>query len=112
MRPTGTPHRLARPMTAALALLALLPLLQGFHTHQAGSLDGSAFAVNELADVDELSTECLFCAAGSLKFSGSRPEVLADILQAARISVAEPVQSLTAALPLSTGSPRAPPYLI
>lgn len=54
-----------------VALLAFLSVLQGFHAHPVTSVDDPTSLIDQSVDAAELSTECLFCAVGSLKFSGS-----------------------------------------
>jgi len=53
-----------------VALLAFLPVLQGFHAHPVSSVDDPTSLIDQSVDAAERSTECLFCAVGSLKFSG------------------------------------------
>ena len=95
-----------------LALLAFLPVLQGVHTHPLSGVDDSTSLIEEPVDVAEFSTECLFCAVGSLKFSGPEPGLRVDLGHGSGVLFTGPFQPLAFAHTMQTGGPRSPPRSI
>ena len=97
---------------AVVALLAFLPVLQGVHAHPASRVDDPTSLIEEPVDVAEFSTECLFCAVGSLNFSGPESEPRVDLIHGSGGSFTGAFQSLAFAHPMQTGGPRSPPRSI
>jgi hypothetical protein len=105
-------HRFGLRTIAVVTLLAFLPVLQGLHAHPVTGVDDSTSSIEQSVYVAELSMECLFCAVGSLKFSGPESGSGVDFVQASGVLSTGPFQFLAFAQPTHTGAPRSPPRSI
>jgi hypothetical protein len=97
---------------AVVALMAFLPVLQGFHAHPVSGVDDPRSLIEQPVDVAEFSTECLFCAVGSLKFSGPESGLRVDLGHGPGVLFTGPFQPLAFAHSMQTGGPRSPPRSI
>ena len=104
--------RFGRRAITVVTLLIFLPVLQGFHAHPVTGWNDSTSLIEQPVDLATFSTECLFCAVGSLKFCGPESGSRVDFVWAADGPSTGLFQSLAFAYPTRTGGPRSPPRLI